>query len=115
MVQTVVDGIAQTAPAHTFGASPRAVSNWMKRSREGGLRSLRPCKRGRRLESGRLDHRQTMRIRKLIIEPMPDRLALPFYLWTRESVAQLIEREYGIKVSAWTVGRYLKHWPIAPA
>ena len=51
-----------------------------------------------------------MRIRKLIIERMPDQLALPFYLWTRESVAQLIEREYGIKVSKWTAGRYLKAW-----
>ncbi|CAB3774918.1 winged helix-turn-helix domain-containing protein [Paraburkholderia humisilvae] len=35
---------------------------------------------------------------------------MPFYLWTRESVARLIERKYGIKVSAWTVGRYLKAW-----
>ncbi|MEX3937839.1 winged helix-turn-helix domain-containing protein [Paraburkholderia phymatum] len=40
---------------------------------------------------------------------------MAFNLWTRESVAQLTERQYGIKVSAWTVGRYLKHWPIAPA
>lgn len=110
VVQAVVGGMTQTAAAHTFGVSLRAVSNWMKRLREGGLRSLRPGKRGRRPGSGRLDHRQAVRIRKLIIERMPDQLALPFYLWTRESVAQLIEREYGIKVSAWTVGRYLKAW-----
>ncbi|WP_367648395.1 helix-turn-helix domain-containing protein [Paraburkholderia phenoliruptrix] len=45
---------------------------------------------------------------------MPDQLVLPFYLWTRELVAQLIEREYGIKVSAWTVGRYLKAWGMSP-
>ncbi|WP_232445993.1 winged helix-turn-helix domain-containing protein [Burkholderia ubonensis] len=36
---------------------------------------------------------------------MPDQLSMPFYLWTRESVAQLIEREYSIKVSKWTAGR----------
>ncbi|WP_458249654.1 helix-turn-helix domain-containing protein [Burkholderia ubonensis] len=35
---------------------------------------------------------------------------MPFYLWTRESVAQLIEREYSITVSKWTAGRYLKAW-----
>lgn len=109
-VQAVVGGMTQTAAAHTFGVSLRAVSDWMKRSREGGLRSLRPGKRGRRPGSGRLDHRQAVSIRKLIIERMPDQLALPFYLWTRESVAQLIERGYGIKVSAWTIGRYLKAW-----
>ncbi|WP_218173368.1 winged helix-turn-helix domain-containing protein [Burkholderia sp. NFPP32] len=44
----------------------------------------------------------------MIIERMPDQLVLPFYLWTRESVAQLIEREYGITVSAATAGRYVK-------
>ncbi|MEX3640176.1 IS630 family transposase [Paraburkholderia sp. BR14320] len=51
-----------------------------------------------------------MNIRKLIIERMPDQLALPFYLWTRESVAQLIEQQYGITVSATTAGQYLKTW-----
>jgi len=37
-------------------------------------------------------------------------LKLPFYLWTREAVARLIEREYRIRVSQTTVGRYLKAW-----
>jgi transposase len=110
VVQAVGGGMTQTAAAHTFGVSLRAVSNWMKRSREGGPRALRPGKRGRRPGSGRLNHRQAVRMRRLIIERMPDQLALPFYLWTRESVAQLIEREYGITVSAWTAGRYLKAW-----
>ncbi|MEM5353733.1 MULTISPECIES: helix-turn-helix domain-containing protein [Paraburkholderia] len=55
-------------------------------------------------ESPHADHRKRM----------PDQLMLPFYLWTRELVAQLIEREYGIKVSAWTVGRYLKAWGMSP-
>jgi transposase len=41
---------------------------------------------------------------------MPDQLKLPFYLWTREAVARLIEREYGVTVSPTTVGRYLKAW-----
>ena len=41
---------------------------------------------------------------------MPDQLKLPFYLWTREAVARLIERKYGITVSQTTVGRYLKAW-----
>ncbi|WP_198364118.1 winged helix-turn-helix domain-containing protein, partial [Burkholderia ubonensis] len=82
----------------------------MKSAREGGLRALRPGKRGRRPGSGHLTHRQAIRIRKLIIERMPDQLSMPFHLWTRESVAQLIEREYSITVSKWTAGRYLKAW-----
>jgi transposase len=110
VVMAVRDGMTQTDAARTYGVSLRAVSKWMKLSREGGPRALRPGKRGRRPGSGRLNHRQVVRIRRLIIERMPDQLALPFYLWTRESVVQLIEREYGITVSATTAGRYLKAW-----
>ncbi|WP_232446083.1 helix-turn-helix domain-containing protein, partial [Burkholderia ubonensis] len=106
VVQAVRDGMTQVDAARTYGVSLRAVSRWMKSAREGGLRALRPGKRGRRPGSGHLTHRQAVRIRKLIIERMPDQLALPFYLWTRESVAQLIEREYSITVSKWTAGRY---------
>jgi len=110
VVQAVREGMKQTAAAKTYKVSVRAVSKWMKTAREGGLRALRAGKRGRRAGSGRLNHRQAVRIRKMIIERMPDQLALPSYLWTRESVAQLIEREYGITVSATTAGRYLKAW-----
>jgi hypothetical protein len=38
-----------------------------------------------------LNVRQAARIRALIVGTMPDQLAMPFYLWTRESVASLIE------------------------
>jgi transposase-like protein len=38
---------------------------------------------------------------------------LPFYLWTRAAVAQLIKREYGIQVSLTSVGRYLKAWGLS--
>jgi transposase len=110
VVQAVRGGMTRVEAGRTFGVSLRAIGNWMKSAREGGLRALRPGKRGRRPGSGHLSHRQAVRIRKLIIERMPDQLALPFYLWTRGSVAQLIEREHGIKVSKWTAGRYLKAW-----
>lgn len=110
VVQAVRDGMTQVDAARTYSVSLRAISRWMKQSREGGLRALRAGKRGRRPGSGHLSHTQAVRIRKLLIERMPDQLALPFYLWTRESVAQLIGREYGIGVSKWTTGRYLKAW-----
>lgn len=41
---------------------------------------------------------------------LTDQLKLPFYLWTRQAVAHLIEREYGLYVSPTTVGRHLKAW-----
>jgi transposase len=35
-------------------------------------------------------------------------MKLPFYLWTREAVAQLIEQRFGIQLSVWTVGIIVK-------
>jgi len=110
VVEAVRGGMTQIGAASTFGVSLRAVSKWMKLSREGGVRALKPGKRGRRPGGGRLDARQGSRIRGLIVSRMPDQLAMPFYLWTRESVASLIEREYGVTVSPTTAGRYLKAW-----
>ena len=40
------------------------------------------------------------------------KLELPFCLWTREAAEQLIERRFGVRLSVWTVGRYLKRWGI---
>jgi transposase len=102
--------MTQAAAAKIYKVSVRTISKWMKAARERGLRALRAGKRGRRPESGPLNHRQAVGIRKMTIERMPDPLAPPFDLWTRELVTQLIEREYGTAVSARTAGRYLKVW-----
>ena len=110
VVQAVRGGMTQTGAARTFGASLRAVSKWMRLDRDGGLRALKLKRRGRRPGDGRLNAKQAARLRALIIDKMPDQLKLPFYLWTREAVARLIDREYGISVSPTTVGRYLQAW-----
>lgn len=62
---------------------------------------------------GLLNKAQSARIRALIVGKMPDQLKLPFYLWTREAVAQLIAREHGITMSPTTVGRYLRAWDMS--
>jgi len=41
-------------------------------------------------------------------------LHLPFALWTRQAVVELIHQRFGIDVSVWTVGRYLKRWGFTP-
>ena len=110
VVKAARSAMTQTEAAATYGVSLRAVSKRMKLAREDGLRALKPGRRGRRPGGGSLNKAQAARIRALIVGKMPDQLRLPFYLWTREAVARLIEREYGITVSQTTVGRYLKAW-----
>src|SRR4030065_14523 len=56
---------------------------------------------------------ESLRIRAVTDRP-PDQLKLPFYLWTREAVGRLIEDRFGIRLSVWTVGRYLAQWGFTP-
>jgi transposase len=114
VVRALRGGMKQTVAAQQFGVSLRAVNKWAALDKAGGLRALKPKRRGRRAGEGRLDATQAARIRALIVEKMPDQLKLPFYLWTRAAVAELIAREYGVTVSLTTVGRYLKAWGMSP-
>lgn len=113
-VLAVRDGMKQTAAARKYQVSVRAVNQWMALDRAGGLKALMAKRRGRPAGGGRLNARQAARLRHLVIGKMPDQLKLPFYLWTRAAVAQLIAREYGKRVSLSTVGRYLKAWGMSP-
>lgn len=114
-VKAVRAGLRQTAAAKTYGVSLRAVNKWVAIDKVGGLRALKPKRRGRRLgQGGRLRVAQAQRIRSLIVGKLPDQLKLPFYLWTRAAVASLMAREYGLTVSLTTVGRYLRAWGMSP-
>ncbi len=51
---------------------------------------------------------------RLITDRCPDQLKLPWALWTREAVRELIARRCGVRLSVWTVGRYLRRWGFTP-
>ena len=51
---------------------------------------------------------------RMIVSGCPDQLRLPFALWTREAVQQLLGRKFDVQVSVWTVGRYLRAWGLTP-
>lgn len=114
VVQAVRGGMSQTEAAKVFGVSLRAANKWVALQKGGGLRALKPKRRGRRAGEGRLNPAQSKRVRQLIIDSLPDQLKLPFYLWTRAAVASLIEREYGVELSLTSIGRYLKRWGMSP-
>lgn len=114
VVLAVRGRMKQTEAAEKYQVSLRAVNKWVALARAGGLRALKPKRRGRPAGAGRLDEKQAGRIRGLVIDKMPDQLKLSFYLWTRAAVAELIVREYNIEVSLTSVGRYLKAWGLSP-
>jgi transposase len=55
---------------------------------------------------------QAAQIVRSILDRCPEQLKLPYYLWTREAVAALINQRFGIALSVWTVGRYLARWDL---
>ena len=100
------------------GLSYPAVCQIIKRfrgSEEQSASILSPRKRGRREGEDRLLTReQEGAIQRLICERRPEQLKMEFALWSRAAVMQLIEREYGIRLSVRGVGNYLQRWGLTP-
>ena len=112
-IKAVRDGKKQVEVAKILGITRQAVGKWVKAHREGGAKALRAKPKGRP-KGGALFPRQAVQITKAIVDHCPEQLKLPFYLWTPEAVGQLIERRFGIRLSIWTVGRYLARWGFTP-
>lgn len=99
--------------ADLFQVSKSGVDKIWTRYNQKGLRGLNSKKRG--VQGGKkISGKQAAEVRELIKYKMPDQLKLPFGLWTREAVQQLMLERYGIDLSRWQVGRYLKSWGFTP-
>lgn len=104
---------SQQRAAEVFGLSLNGVHKIWKRYKEGGLRNIVQKKRG--VTGGKkINGVQSAEVRRLVRDKLPDQLKLPYGLWTREAVQQLIFEKYGIELSRWQVGRYLKSWGYTP-
>ena len=112
-MKAVLDGKKQTEVAEVFGVTRQAVGKWVKAYREGGEKGIKARRRGRP-KGGSLLPWQAAQVAKTVVDRYPEQLKLPFYLWTREAVAELIECRFGIRLSVWTVGRYLSRWGFTP-
>ena len=92
------------------GLSLRAVQKACARARDGSLRALKGDARGRPAGHTTAQRGAAGQSARPHPRQLPDQLKLPFYLWTRQAVAQLAKRECGVDLSPTTVGRYLKDW-----
>ena len=111
----VLAGRSQGEAARLFGVSRQTVNGWVKACQAGGERALSSRRRGRRPgEQQALRPWQQARIARAIRDKNPDQLKLPFFLWTREAVRDLIERRFGIRLSLVAVGTYLRSWGFTP-
>jgi len=108
-------GLSWKAIARVVGVSVGTVMVWVKRYILEGESGLKSKARGRRYLSGRtLTLEQEWQLRSIIVGENPKQLSLPFALWNRQAVMQLIKVLFDIEMPIRTVGEYLLRWGYTP-
>lgn len=115
VVRAVVgEGLSKAKAARVFGVSRTSVHAWVSLYELQGADSLTPGRPGRPRGGGQLQGWQAATIVNLITNRCPDQLRLPFALWTREAVRDLIDMRFGIHYSLGMMGRLLRRWGFTP-
>lgn len=107
----------KTKIAEMFGISSQALSKWMKKvsnNRRRGIDCLNDDNRGQDDHNKKLSTRQLNAVEELIQKYTPDHFKLPYLLWIREAVQDLIKQRYGVNVSMSKVSWDLKVWGMTP-
>ena len=98
-------GWSQQEIAEALGVSKGAVSQWMKRARQGGVQALK-CQPAPGAPP-RLSEEQRARVPELL-ERGAEAYGFGGELWTCERVAEVIRREFGVSYHPAHVSRLLK-------
>jgi transposase len=109
------EGMTQAEAARAVGVHRQTVNVWHKRYRERGEDGLLDGRRvSPRRGKGLLTAEEVGKVRGWIAEGTPDRLGLPFGLWTSRAVRELIERRLAKRLGLSTVPLYLRRWGLTP-
>jgi transposase len=104
-------GLTYAAIAAQVGLTQTGVFNICQRFAQRGAAGLKSGPRGPAPGTGRLlDAQQEAEIRDLIRRHTPDELGLPFALWSRAAVRELVLRRCGVELAVRTMGKYLARW-----
>ena len=107
-------GLNQSEVARRVKVCSQTVSRWARTVAERGEKALKAAGRAGRLPL--LDFRQRQHLVSLLLEG-PEKLGYETPLWTYPRVADLIEREFGVRYHAghvWKVLRQLNWSPQRP-
>ncbi len=115
VVQMLKKGLTQEKVAEFIGMSEGTVNKINQLYKKGGLKAVLIERTGRPVGSGRdLTKEEEQLIKRLICDKTPDQLKMPYALWSRQAVRELIENRCGRKLAVRTMGDYLKRWGFTP-
>ena len=104
-VMLVQEGQSPEIVGRALGLNRTTIYDWLARYRRGGWDALKAKPLPGR--PPKLDGKKLRWIYKTVTQKNPMQLKFPFALWTREMVAVLIRRKYGVLLAANSVGRLL--------
>jgi len=104
-VKAVQNGQSPESVAKALCVNRTTVYDWLALYRAGGWDSLTAGKRGGRRP--KLDGKMIKWVYQTVTMGDPLQFKFPFALWTRQMIATLIQKHFGIKLSKTSVGRLL--------
>jgi len=108
-------GKSMTEIAELLSVTRKSLYTWEKQFQENGVKGLRDGQRGRQYGQQRvLSTQQEKTIQQIIVDKCPEQLKLPFALWTRKAVQELIENQFNLLLPIRTIGEYLRRWGFTP-
>jgi len=105
------EGRTQAEAAGLVGVRRQVGNRWILRHRDEDAAGLRDGRRiSSRKGSGILTAVEARRVQGWITYKCPDRLQLPFSLWTAQAARELICKKFGKTLGLSTMRLYLKRW-----
>ncbi len=111
-VSRVQEGESPEAVIRAMGFCRASIYNWLAMYRAGGWDALDARKRGGRPR--KVSARMIAWVYRVVTGGDPRQYKFPFALWTRNAIATLLYRRYGVRLSANSVGRLLAQLGITP-
>lgn len=108
-------GQTVTGAAHSLGVNRKTATQWLRDYRTRGVKALTQERRGRRVGTKRtLSAEQEKKVKRQVEKSTPEEIGLPYPLWTRDVIAELIQNQFRVALPVRTMGLYLKRWGYTP-
>lgn len=111
VVRSRLNGMGRKQSAEHCGMGLTAANKAWQSYKRGGWAGVAVSRSGRPPGSGhKLSIAHQKEIQRLISDKMPDQLKLPFALWSRKAVGQLIKERFDVELPERTMSEYMKRW-----